>query len=264
MGYIQNNYDTDSVLKSVFVMKYSPKILHKQIDKRMLSSFLYVICGNYHYKYTQGDIYVKSGDTIYLPKGGCYTYEVLSQETQVIQVEFDLEECSPLHTKSVTFAENPTLIYGYSRELCGLFEQLFDAYYEDKITSLSLVYRLMCICKDSLGTQKKSVGEFAKIASAVQYIEKNFQNKIYIEELAQIAGVSQSHLRRLFQKCLGVSPVKYKNKILMKAACNMLLNEGLNVSETADALQFSDIYTFSQLFKKEIGVSPKKYIEENK
>ena len=142
MEYVQNNYDMNSVMKKVFVMKYSPKILCKQIDKRMLSSFLYVICGNYHYKYAQSDIYVKSGDTIYLPKGACYTYEVLSQETQVIQVEFDLEECSPLHTHTVTFAENPTLIYGYSHELCQLFQQLFDTYYKDKIASISLVSSL--------------------------------------------------------------------------------------------------------------------------
>lgn len=47
----------------------------------------------------------------------------------------------------------------------------------------------------------------------------------------------------------------------MRTACNMLRNEELNVSETADALHFNDIYTFSQLFKKEVGLSPKKYMD---
>ena len=47
----------------------------------------------------------------------------------------------------------------------------------------------------------------------------------------------------------------------MRTAANMLCKEGFNVSETAEALNFSDIYTFSQLFKKEFGLSPKKYMD---
>ena len=39
--------------------------------------------------------------------------------------------------------------------------------------------------------------------------------------------------------------------------CNLLVNDGLNVSETTYALNFNDIYTFSQFSKKEMGTSPK-------
>lgn len=263
MAYEQNNYEADSVIKNVFVMNYSPKILRNTINKRSSSSFLYVVCGLYHYTFEENDIYAESGDTVYLPEGGRYTYEILSNDTQCIQLEFNLEEVTETHIQNVIFAEYPSIIHGHSHELHSLFDSLYNAYYNDKLTSLSLIYRLLCICRDSLGMNYKD-SDFIKIAPAVQYIEKNFQNKIYIEQLAQIAGMSQSHLRRLFKKCLGVSPVKYKNTILMKTACSMLLNESMNVSETADALRFEDVYTFSQLFKKEIGVSPKKYVEENR
>lgn len=263
LKYGTADYNSDSVLKKILVMKYSPKILHKRIQSRPLSSFLYVIHGCYHYTCDRNDFYVESGDTIYLPKGGVYTYEVISQDTQVIQLELDLEEHMGAEVQSLIFSESPIPIYGHSHELHTLFEELYSTYYKDKLKTISLIYQLICICKDAFEEQNKNA-DFMKIAPAIQYIEKNVQSKIYIEDLAQIAGISQSHLRRLFQKCLGVSPVKYKNMILMKMACNMLLNEGLNVSETADALMFSDIYTFSQLFKKEIGVSPRKYMEENK
>lgn len=263
MAYENNNYEADSVIKNVFVMKYSPKILRNTIQKRPSSSFLYVVRGLYNYTFEENDIYAESGDIVYLPEGGCYTYEIISHDTQCIQLEFNLEEVTATQTQKTVFAEYPSIIHGHSHELHSLFDDLYDTYYNDKLKSISLIYRLLCICRDSLGMNYKD-SDFSKIAPAVQYIEKNFQNKIYVEQLAKLAGISQSHLRRLFKKCLGVSPVKYKNTILMKTACSMLLNESMNVSETAYALRFEDVYTFSQLFKKEIGVSPKKYLEENR
>ena len=42
----------------------------------------------------------------------------------------------------------------------------------------------------------------------------------------------------------------------------MLACGAMNVGEIADVLGFSDIYTFSQAFKKEIGVSPKQYASD--
>ncbi len=263
MDHIFNNYITKYTLDNVFIMKHSPKILRKKIEGRPTNSFLYVLSGRCHYKYGDTEFWVEESDTAYLPKGSCYFYEVVSKETQCIQLEFDLEEVNGTEIQNVVLSEKPMLVYGYKNELKNLFEELLSAYYDDKIKALSLIFNLLNICNSSLMNDKKPNKDFVKIAPAMRYIEENFQNKIYVEDLAKMVCVSQSHLRRLFQKCLGMSPVKYKNSILMKAACNMLLNDSMNVSETANALQFNDIYTFSQLFKKEIGISPKRYIEEH-
>ena len=42
-------YCPDYMIKNIFVMKYSPQIRQLEIKKRKSSSFLYVICGKYHY-----------------------------------------------------------------------------------------------------------------------------------------------------------------------------------------------------------------------
>lgn len=254
-----NNYATNYMLRDVFVMKYSPKVLRKHIEKRTSSSFLYVIYGAYHYECGNGEVYVREGETVYLPKSSCYTYNVLCENAQCIQVEFNLEECSEGKVTELAFSDAPMLISGHTHELRHLFEEMFCSYLRDEFLTLALAYKLLSIA-DSARKSVHSDRDFEKIAPSMQYIETNFQRKIYIQQLAELCNISQSHLRRLFKKCLGVSPIKYKNSILMRTACNMLLNDGMNVSETAEALNFSDIYTFSQLFKKEVGVSPKKYI----
>lgn len=68
-------------------------------------------------------------------------------------------------------------------------------------------------------------------------------------------------MRRLFAEKLHTTPVGYKNAQAAQAACTLLRMDGMRVSEVATALGYPDIYTFSQAFKKEIGVSPKKYAD---
>lgn len=263
MEFISNDYKKQVVVEKVFAYKYYPKILKNDNKNRVRSSFLYILKGKYQYKFNDTSFFASDGETVYLPKGATYSYEILSDETEVMQVEFALEEIEKSSESDVIASKNPLLIKGNSNEIKLLFEELLNNFSNDKLKTISVLLNLICLCRDSIQTQQFNK-DYAKIIPAIQYIESHITEKIYLEEVALVANVSQSHLRRLFSKCLGMSPISYKNSVLIKIACNMLLHEGLNVSETADALRFADVYTFSQFFKKEKGVSPKKYIESKK
>ena len=251
----------DYMVKNIFVMKYSPKIRHLEIKKRKISSFLYVICGKYHYVSDFIDFYAESGDLIYLPLHSKYDYTVLSENTECIQVEFELEELKNGIVSHKTFSEHPAVIKGRGNTLTYIFNDLLNSYYNDEFLTIATLCKLISFFKKIYYDIKNTDRSFCKIEPAIKYIEQNFCNKIHISELAKICDISQSHLRRLFNQHLGMTPIKYKNSIFMRTAANMLCKEGFNVSETAEALNFSDIYTFSQLFKKEFGLSPKKYME---
>ena len=92
-----------------------------------------------------------------------------------------------------------------------------------------------------------------------KYIKKNFTGKIYVKELEKECNLSASQIRRIFQKELKLSPIEYKNTLLINSACNMLKGDN-TVSEISESLGFDNIYAFSQFFKKHTGVSPKKYL----
>lgn len=256
-----NCYSSGYMLKSIFVMKYSPKIKRLSVQERATSSFLHIVSGKYHYVSDYIDFYAESGDTVYLPRYARYTYTVLSQKTECIQVEFDLGILkNDIFTPKI-FHENPVLVNCRRNIFNNIFNDLFNTYYTDMFQTFASVYKLISVFENIYNENNEMNNAFLKIEPAIKFIEQNFCDKFYISELAKLCGISQPHLRRLFNQNLGMSPVKYKNYILMRNACNMLCNEELNVSETAETLHFSDIYTFSQLFKKEIGLSPKKYIE---
>ena len=206
------NYTTNYVLKDVFVMKYFPKVLYKRIENRNSSSFLYVICGSYHYKGHDGDIYVNEGEVVYLPKGGRYTYNIVSDNTYSIQVEFNLEK----QNEAVVFSDSPVLINSNNHELYRLFEEMCYSYSRDGFSTFSVIYKLLSMVKD-IKRSSYSNYDFKKIAPAVQYIEMNFQKKTYIGQLAELWRRERDSNPRMRYKSIAISSKKirkYKQSIL--------------------------------------------------
>lgn len=251
---------TDYVIKNIVIMKYHAKIRHNKINQRKLSSFMYVTAGKYHYKSDKIDFYVEPGDTIYIPYGASYEYTVLSNETECIQTEFNLEQKSNAKNNIVTISKEPFVIKNSEHSTDLLFRKLLHCR-NNEFSTLALLYNLLAISEKTCHNDKAVKNGRFKIEPAIRFIEQHFKEKIYVADIAKMCGLSESHIRRLFIRHLGVSPIEYKNSILIKTACDILRYGELNVTEAAESLNFGDIYTFSMFFKKETGISPKKYIE---
>ena len=99
---------------------------------------------------------------------------------------------------------------------------------------------------------------------AVEYIRNNYTEKIKVSELARLCFLSEAQFRRRFKSELGISPVQYKEKLLINAAKNMLLADNTSIGDIADRLGFPSLYTFSRTFKLKTGVSPTAYIKEKR
>lgn len=81
-------------------------------------------------------------------------------------------------------------------------------------------------------------------------------------ELAKMCSVSVSTFQRMFKKNFGKSFTEYKNeRRILKA--KELLAEGLSMEEISEALGFCDSSYFSKCFKREAGISPKKYLKQH-
>lgn len=78
-------------------------------------------------------------------------------------------------------------------------------------------------------------------------------------EYAKICGLSEYHFIRRFKECTGMSPHRYKVKLLMEKAAELLSKTDMNVSEVAELLGYGDSLYFSRVFKKQHGVSPRRY-----
>ncbi len=258
MYYGSNDCASGLILKNFFVIKGAPSVFENHIRGRYSSALLHILHGDYHFFVKDTDTCATEGDTLYLPKGGHYRYNILSSDALFILVNFDLAEMTENETKDIVFSDVPAVISSRIEEAYKFFNEIASLYHTDRLTATCLLYRLIADCKGFFTNEEAKINE-KRIAPALKHIEEHYTQAIGVDDLALLCKISTPHFRRLFKDVMGTTPIKYKNRLLMKAACNLLVNDGLNVSETAYALNFDDIYTFSQLFKKEMGVSPKKY-----
>ncbi|MBN1186280.1 MAG: AraC family transcriptional regulator [Bacteroidales bacterium] len=103
----------------------------------------------------------------------------------------------------------------------------------------------------------------SKISLAKQFIENNCMRDISLKEISSVACLSEFHFNRIFHRCYGLSPYAYYIVCKMKKSQKVIL-EQKSVIETTYDIGFFDQSHFTKLFKKHIGVTPGKYLRDNK
>ncbi|MGL5978441.1 MAG: helix-turn-helix transcriptional regulator, partial [Erysipelotrichaceae bacterium] len=97
---------------------------------------------------------------------------------------------------------------------------------------------------------------------ATQYIQTNLYSNLRIKEISLHVGVSDNYLFKLFKQYLHCSPSSYIINCKIKHACTMLESKQYTIQEIANHLGYSSAYHFSNVFKKEMGISPSKYVSQ--
>ena len=99
--------------------------------------------------------------------------------------------------------------------------------------------------------------ENSLLAPAMLDMHTNFTLQRTNDEYAKMCGLSKSHFIRLFHKYIGMPPQKYRASIAMREAKHLLKSN--SVSSTASILGYTDVFYFSRVFKKTVGISPSAY-----
>jgi transcriptional regulator GlxA family with amidase domain len=97
------------------------------------------------------------------------------------------------------------------------------------------------------------------IKQAQLFIEKNYQDKITIDELAAMFSISRRALERRFKKVTFNSIVEYLQRVRIEAAKFTLEKNRENVNEAMYKAGYTDNKAFRSTFKKLTGLSPLAY-----
>jgi transcriptional regulator GlxA family with amidase domain len=97
------------------------------------------------------------------------------------------------------------------------------------------------------------------IKKAQMFIEKNFQKKITVDELASMLALSRRNLERRFKKATSNTTVEYIQRVKIEAAKQSLESSRENINEVMYKVGYSDSKAFRTTFKKITGLSPLQY-----
>lgn len=105
----------------------------------------------------------------------------------------------------------------------------------------------------------KKIKEYDLVQKCIIYMKDHLEDKVLLEDIADAAGYSPSHLNTLFSQRTSYSPIEYFNQLRIQRACSFLQFSNLKTKEIAFKLNFYDPFHFSKAFYKEMGITPKEY-----
>ena len=91
------------------------------------------------------------------------------------------------------------------------------------------------------------------------YIDRHYADDITSKSLSELFFLSHAHFCRKFKETIGFSPAEYINGVRVNEAAKLLNAGGMSVTEIAARTGFSNSNYFGGVFKKYMGVSPRKY-----
>lgn len=97
------------------------------------------------------------------------------------------------------------------------------------------------------------------IKKAQEFIEKNFQDRITVDQLASMLALGRRNLERRFKKATANTVVEYIQRVKIEAAKFSLESSRENVNEVMYKVGYTDTKAFRSTFKKITGLSPVQY-----
>lgn len=129
---------------------------------------------------------------------------------------------------------------------------------------------LMCVMVDyarsyvsHVGADSESAAYSGYVTQALSYIDARFADpELTVREIAAQVGVSGDYLSRQFRQVLGIAAQEYLKRYRFARAM-ALLQTDMPVGEVAREVGFRSLCHFSREFKKEMGVTPSQYRNQN-
>ena len=236
-------------------------------ENRPYSGLVLSTGGEYTYCYQNEIFSFRKNDVLYLPaESPCY--HIFQRETNplfldknpyhVLIINFDLYND---HGERICLQEKPTKLPVNGEAYQSIFIDLFHlqtGIHQNLLRRKIMVYQLL----SSLGQECKKnnlTEQFSELIPALEYIQSNPIVSIQVNDLIKACYISPTKFRKQFQKCEGISPQVYLDRMTLDAACRLLESTQLSFSDISIRLGFSSPANFTKYFKKHKFITPTEY-----
>ncbi|MDN8587991.1 AraC family transcriptional regulator [Paenibacillus sp. 11B] len=162
------------------------------------------------------------------------------------------------------YAYQPLAPVNLYRHVDSMYEewnrrQIFERFHV-KIFFYQFVYTLV----QQLKLQGVTSKEKDMVEEIIQYIHEHFNESISLESLAEQWNYSIQYLSKQFKLRTGRSPIEYVIQARMAKAKELMIRTDATAQEIASSVGYSDVFYFTRLFKKQVGMTPGQYKKKMK
>lgn len=161
------------------------------------------------------------------------------------------------YTQELVNEINTSKLFPVPVDLSPLREQIFRSAVLDEL----MIQYSRTMKEFMKGEEKRKEHAQGKMLATVQsYIDENYANpEICAQSIADKFKLSAKYLSYSFKEYTGVSILVYLQKKRLEAACSLLENTTLSISDIVFRIGLENENYFYTLFKKNMGVTPKEY-----
>ena len=161
---------------------------------------------------------------------------LLKGSTGLFSAGADVREIFLFNTRYIQDIEHFTSLENLSVWLSGIMHRFISSSFDfTQVKHSDVVYKVM------------------------EYVRRNFSRKISLDDIAGEVYLSRSYLSSLFKEETGQSLFAYINHVRIEKSKQMLLDDTASLADVANLCGFEDQSYFTKVFKKAVGISPKKY-----
>lgn len=146
--------------------------------------------------------------------------------------------------------------------LVRLLDSPSDARFLAPLVKREIVYQLL------RGAQRGRVAQLAalessthRIAEALDWLRRSFNQQLRIEEVARELGMSASGFHHHFKALTAMSPLQFQKQLRLQEARRLMLGEGLDAASAGYRVGYDDASYFNREYKKLFGEPPMRDIE---
>lgn len=167
------------------------------------------------------------------------------------------------NTGEYTYLLPETAAFSSSGRTAQLFHQLMDMSLDENSYTRSMPDYAMSLLLMELSQEHFRNGCTRElpplVISAREWINNHYYLTFEVSQLADALGCSAEYLSSVFKRSMGVSIVRYTNKVRVRTAKTLLSNYGATIKETAFSCGFADEKYFMKVFRELEGMTPTEY-----
>jgi AraC-like DNA-binding protein len=230
---------------------------------RYANGLVLVTGGRIDYVFGGEEITGQKGDVLLFPKDIPYSGKKYGEEPNSYYViDFDTEtgeECVRFPLPLSFRVSNFKMV---EEAFSAVLRQWMNKDTASRLKCRAKIYSLLALLAEDYSRRSIYAGNMETLTDILEYISMNFTNpQLNVKKICKTFYVSESQLRRMFQKAFNKSPLAYIQAMRLDLARSMLSGESGSVpmEEVAYSCGFSSLPYFSRLFKKYTGVPPSQY-----
>jgi AraC-like DNA-binding protein len=146
--------------------------------------------------------------------------------------------------------------------LVRLLDSPADARFLASLVKREIVYRLL------MGEQGDRVrhiaalgGDTNRIAKAIEWLRKDFDQPFRIEDFARELGMSVSGFHHHFKEVTAMSPLQFQKQLRLQEARRLMLGEEFDAASAGYRVGYEDASHFSREYKRLFGAPPMRDVE---